>query len=151
MLVFAMTTGWRIEEILSFRREDLSLKTGRILTRASDNKGGRDEVDYLTDVAIDHLHRIVGFGPLVFPWPHHRGTLTTQFARIQEAAGIYLVCRNPNEHECTDACHRYGFHSLRRGYATMNAERLPAHCKRRLKNVAPGGRKTWRPWYQCGC
>jgi integrase len=65
--------------------------------------------------------------PLVFPWPHHRRTLTSQFARIQQAAGIRLVCRTPNEHECTDACHRYGFHSLRRGYATMNAERLPAH------------------------
>ncbi len=48
LLVFAMTTGWRIEEILSFRREDLSLKTGRILTRASDNKGGRGD-EAITD------------------------------------------------------------------------------------------------------
>ena len=24
-------------------------------------------------------------------------------------------------------------------------------CKRRLKSVAPGGQKTWRPWYQCSC
>ena len=55
LLVFAMTTGWRIEEILSFRREDLNLKTAEILTRAADNKGGRDDVDYLTEVALAHL------------------------------------------------------------------------------------------------
>ncbi|MCH8922431.1 MAG: site-specific integrase [Planctomycetes bacterium] len=126
LLVFAMTTGWRIEDMLSFRRDDLDIKTGQILTRGADNKGGRDDIDHLPDVALDHVLGVVGFGPMVFPWPHNLRTLWVQFSRIQEAAGINLPCRDPNEHECTDACHLYGFHSLRRGYATMNADTMPA-------------------------
>jgi len=46
VLVFAITTGWRKEEILEFRREDLDLDRGAIKTRASDNKGGRDDMDF---------------------------------------------------------------------------------------------------------
>lgn len=72
LLVFAITTGWRIEEILSFRRDDINLRSGQILTRASDNKGCRDDVDYLPDVTLQHVRTVRGFDPLVFPWPHHR-------------------------------------------------------------------------------
>ena len=125
LLVFALTTGWRIGEILAFRREDLDLTTGAIMTRAADNKGGRDAVDHLTPVALEHVKRIIGFGPLVFTWPHDRRTLDVEFHRIQKAAVdkegkrlVYLPCPDAGKHECTESCHCYGFHSLRRGYAT---------------------------------
>ena len=133
LLVFALTTGWRISEILAFRREDLDLKTGAIVTRAADNKGGRDDIDHLTPVALEHVKRIVGFGPLVFTWPHDRRTLDVEFHRIQKAAVdedknrlVYLPCPDAGKQECTDACHCYGFHALRRAYATLNADSMPA-------------------------
>ncbi len=131
LFVFALTTGWRISEILAFRREDLDLKTGAIITRADDNKGGRDDVDHLTPVALEHVKRILGFGPLVFTWPHDRRTLDTEFHRIQKAAVdedgerlVYLTCPDAGKHECTESCHCYGFHALRRGYATLNADTM---------------------------
>ena len=126
LLLFALTTGWRIEEILAFRRDDLNLETGAILTRAKDNKGSRDDADYLTDVAREHIQRLRCFEPCVFPWPHHERTLWAEFQKIQRQAGIYLPCPDAGEHQCNDACHTYGFHAFRRGYATLNAERMPA-------------------------
>lgn len=126
LLVFALTTGWRIDEILSFRREDLDLATGAIRTKAKDNKGKRDGIDHLTDVALDHVKRIVGFQPLVFFWPHGREQLWAEFHRLQEAAGVHLPCSTAGEHQCTPACHLYGFHALRRAYGTFNADRMPA-------------------------
>jgi integrase len=126
LLVFAMTTGWRIDEMLSFRRDDLDLRTGSILTRAADNKGSRDDVDYLPEAALSLLKGMVGFYPAVFHWPHDERTLWVEFHRIQKAAGINRTCPDAERHECNDACHLYGFHALRRGYATMNAETMTA-------------------------
>ena len=126
LLVFALTTGWRIEEILSLRRQDLDLKTGAILTRAADNKGRRDDRDYLPEAALVLVRSVAGFEPLVFFWPHHRRTLDLEFKQIQQAAEINLPCPQAGNHECTDACHLYGFHALRRAYATLNADSLPA-------------------------
>jgi len=126
LLVFALTTGWRIDEILSFRREDLDLKSGKIVTRAADNKGSRDDVDHLPSVTLKLLKPIVSFRPTVFWWPHDERTLWLEFHRIQAAAGIHRLCPDAGRHECTDACHLYGFHALRRAYATLNADHLPA-------------------------
>ncbi|MDP6722559.1 MAG: hypothetical protein QGF59_28105, partial [Pirellulaceae bacterium] len=48
----------------------------------------------------------------------------SEFLRIQQEAGIKLPCRE--EHEHTPYCYAYGFHDLRRAFATANAETLSA-------------------------
>ena len=131
LLVFGITTGWRIGEILFLRRADVDLKSGAILTRAADNKGGRDDIDHLPAEALAHVKGMVGFEPMLFPWPHDRATLWAEFHRIQTAAGIHLVCPDAGRHTCTDCCHVYGFHALRRGYATLNVDTMPASTLQR--------------------
>jgi integrase len=126
LLVFAITTGWRIDEILSFRRDDLDLETGTFTIRGRDTKGKRADIDHLPLVTLDHVKRVVGFSPLVFEWPSPESALYQAFHRIQMAAGIHLPCSNPEDHECSTACHLYGFHALRRAYATLNADKMPA-------------------------
>ncbi len=138
-LLFAMTTGWRLSEILALRWSDVNLETGQIKTRGIDNKGGRDELDCLPELTIDHLKQIRSFGPAVFPWPMQDGelhdqalynkTMYVEFGKIQRAAGIKLDCnvdlRQFPKHECSEFCHVFGFHDLRRAYATENMDRLP--------------------------
>ncbi len=72
------------------------------------------------------VRAIVRFDDMAFPWPYDSRTLWTEFHRIQSAARIHLPCRDAREHECSDACHLYGFYDLRRGYATLNADEMPA-------------------------
>jgi len=79
---------------------------------------------------VEHLRQVIDFGDQVFPWPHHERTLWSDFAKIQKAAGIHLPCHEPHEH--TDACHLYGFHDLRRAFATMNASKLTADALQAL-------------------
>ncbi|MBP85324.1 MAG: hypothetical protein CMJ64_01190 [Planctomycetaceae bacterium] len=125
VLMFAMTTGWRKEEILKFSRLDLDVDTGMVTTRANDNKGGRDEADYLPEVTMQHIARIQSFHKEVFPWPHDTRTFDIEFHKIQDAAGIHLPCIISRKHDCTPSCHLYGMHDLRRAYATENCDRLP--------------------------
>ncbi len=94
LLVFAITTGWRIREILALRCADMDLETGAIMTLAPDNKGGRDDSDFLPPIALEHVRGLVSFKPTVFVWPHDDRTLWVEFQRIQKAAGIKLVCRD---------------------------------------------------------
>jgi integrase len=130
LLVFCYMTGWRIGEPLALRRDDLDLQAGTAVTRARDNKGKRDDVVPLHPIVIEHLRQIPCFEPKVFPWYHHRKTLWDQFKAIQTAAGIHLPCREPHEH--TESCHLYGFHDLRRAFATLNAENMTADALQRL-------------------
>jgi integrase len=128
-------TGWRIGDMLNLRREDLDLRTGTAVIRslAEGNKGRREELVKLHPVVVEHLAALPSFDPCVFPWNHNRRTLDEELHRIQRAAvvknergeevtGIHLPCRG--EHDHTPACHVYGFHDLRRAFATMNADRL---------------------------
>src|SRR5262249_19836903 len=62
------------------------------------------------------------FDAFVFAWPDNERALYQSFANIQRAAGIHLACRESHDH--TPFCHVYGFHDLRRAFATMNAKRL---------------------------
>jgi integrase len=122
LLVMAYMTGWRIGELLSLRREDVDLDAGHALTRYRDNKGKRDAKIHLHPVVITHLRKLAGFGPVVFPWNRNIRGLYTEFARIQEEAGIHLQC--DEEHEHSRFCYVYGFHDERRAFATMNADKL---------------------------
>jgi integrase len=122
VIVMGYMTGWRISDMLGLRRDDLDLDAATAITRWADNKGKRDELVKLHPVVIDHLRILAGFDPRVLPWNHNRRTLQTEFARIQEQAKVHLPCHG--EHEHTRFCHVYGFHDLRRAFATMNADKL---------------------------
>ena len=122
LLVTAYMTGWRIAQLLALRREDVDLESGLVLTRWQDNKGKRDQRVRLHPVVLDHLRRLTGFAPTMFPWNHNGRTLYDEFARLQRAAGIHLPCGESHEH--TAFCHVYGFHDLRRAFATLNADKL---------------------------
>lgn len=123
LLAVAWVTGMRIGALLAVRWEDVDLDAGVILSRARHNKGKRDQRHQVKSV-VGLLEPLRGFDPRVFPWNHHRRTLDDEFARIQTAAGIRLHCPKADEHECTDACHLYGFHSLRYAHATYNFGRV---------------------------
>lgn len=131
LLTTAYMTGWRINQLLTLRTEDVDLTAGVAVARAENTKGRRDERVNLHPVVTEHLPGImVGEGSLVFEWPHDRTTLQKQFGRIQRKAGIRLPCRH--EHVHTPACHVYGFHDLRRAFATVNADRLSLLGLKRL-------------------
>jgi integrase len=116
LLVTAYMTGWRIGALLALRREDLDLERGVALSRAEDNKGKRDVKAPLHPVIVEHLRRLPAFTDAVFPWRSERRRLYEQFEQIQEAAGVRPDGRRG----------RYGFHDLRRAFATLNADRLTA-------------------------
>lgn len=114
-------TGWRISKLLALKWADVDLDAGTAVTRHSDNKGGRDEIVRLHPLVVEHIRGLRCFHPNVFPWEHDRRTLYTEFAKIQDEAGIHLPCNDSQPHDCTPACHRYGFHDERRAFATFNA------------------------------
>ena len=92
--------------------EDVDLDAAVAVSRAEDNKGRRDVEIPLHPVIAEHLQKLAAsFGSHVFPWSNGRRTLWTQFWRIQEASGIPKCGKQG----------WYGFHDLRRGFATQNA------------------------------
>lgn len=113
-----------ISKLLALRWDAVELETGIAITRHADNKGTRDEVVALHPIVVEHPQPLQCFHPNVFPWKHHRRTLDREFAKRQDGARIRLSCNDSRPHDCTPACHRYGFHDERRAFATMNAENI---------------------------
>ncbi len=132
LLVTGYMTGWRVSEILAMKREDVDLDTATAIMWFVDNKGKRDERVKLHPVVIEHLRTLAAFDTHFFTWNHNRRTLDVEFDRIQVAAGIKLNCKRKDKHEHTPACHVYGFHDLRRAFATQNAPRLTADALQKL-------------------
>lgn len=130
LITFTYMTGWRVGEPMSLHRSELDLDAGRVTLRPENNKGRRGENIPLHPVVIDHLKAIASFEPTVFPWYHNRRAIWNVFRRIQEAAGINLPCLGDHVH--TPACYVYGFHDLRRAFATTNAATLDADELQRL-------------------
>jgi len=64
------------------------------------------------------------FDKRVFPWDLHVKSLYTEFAAIQDLAGITPRNKPEGTH--------YGFHDLRRGFATANATTLDLFELQRL-------------------
>jgi integrase len=124
LVVTGYMTGWRIGDVLGLRRDDLNLAAGTAVTRFEASKGKRDALVKLHPMVIEHLKPLAGVSPRVFPWGHDERTLYDEFARIQEAAGVKIPCKVRGPHEHTRFCHLYGFHDLRRAFATMNADKL---------------------------
>lgn len=114
LLVFGYMTGWRIGSILALRREDVDLDNATALSRAEDNKGGRDQSISLNPLVVEHLRQMPSFEPMFFPVNTSIRQLYETFHGIQEAAGV-----RPSRGK-----ERYGFHDLRRAFATLNAGRL---------------------------
>jgi len=120
-LVMLFLTGWRAMEPLSVPRKDIDWDNGRVFLRAEASKGRRDELVPLHPLILDHLQRVQSSEPMLLPWPYGRRRLWDEFHRIQDAAGI----------KRSDGSY-YGFHDLRRGFATLNAGRLSADVLQRL-------------------
>ncbi len=115
LIVTAYMTGWRISQILALRWEDVDLEDGFALSRAEDNKGKRDVKIPIHKAVVQHLKKLNGsFDTHVFPWNLHERTLWTHFGKIQEASGIPQCGKEG----------WYGFHDLRRGFATQNAAEM---------------------------
>ena len=105
VLCVGFLTGWRIGEILSLAWEDVDFEARTAITRWSNNKGRRDGIVDLHPVVVDHLRCLVGFHQLVFPWPHHKRTLWSDFEQLKRVAGANFSG---------------AFHRLRDGFATLN-------------------------------
>jgi integrase len=121
LLAFAFTIGWRIGQILALKRDDLDFSSGTASVRAEDTNGKRDASIELHPWVLDHLKLIVGFEPFVFAWPHHRRTLSADFDRLKDAAGVVM----PGQ-----------FHRLRYGFATYNAGVLDRDVLQRVMQHA---------------
>jgi integrase len=123
LLTMAYMTGWRISELLAVRRDDLDLDAGTAFLAAADTKGERDELTKLHPVVVQHLRKVAGFSPTVFPWTRNPRALYDEFNAIQDTTKIGA----PSSRKA-----HYTFHDLRRGFASMNADRLTADALQAL-------------------
>lgn len=122
LLTTAFLTGWRIGSLLSLRWSNIDTEHRQILLPAEDAKGNRDQLIPLHDVVLEHIKPIQLPGEdRVFVWGFTRRALYAEFFRIQRAAGIKPARKA-----------YYGFHDLRRGFATYNADRMTADALQAL-------------------
>lgn len=98
----------------------------------TDQSRRRDDIVALHPIVVDHLRSLKTFHPNVFPWNDTRKRLLDHFHAIQAAEGVSVACKDQRKHECTDACFRYGFHDLRRAFATMNAANMSGEALQAL-------------------
>lgn len=122
LLVFAYMTGWRIGQILALRWADVDLEGGYAITRSEHNKGKRDMRIPLHPMVVEHLRPLRGgFAPEVFPWAGTIPDLWHAFVRIQKVTKLVDGSPLPKGGRSGGW---YGFHDLRRAFATMNAAGL---------------------------
>lgn len=134
-LLFCYMTGWRMNEVLHLLRADVDLDAGTAITRSRDNKGKRDEVAYLHPLLIEHLRKLQGFSVELFQWQWYERALYDQWWSIQDAASVQKKCNKNHVHN--EHCRYFGFHDLRRGFATQNATNLsPVDLKKLMRHVS---------------
>jgi integrase len=122
LLMTAFMTGWRISSLMALTWDDVDLEKGTALSAAADNKGDRDQFIPLHPIVIEHLKVLkAAFTNQVFPWGLSREMLWTQFQRLQKAANVKPTKKT-----------WYGFHDVRRGFATYNADRMTADALQAL-------------------
>jgi integrase len=121
LLVTGYMTGWRIGQLLAVKRADVDLGAGTAITRHTGNKGKRDQLIPLHPLIVEHLCKLVSFDERVFPWNHGRHHIFDEFNRLQDAAGVRPTGKR-----------HYGFHDLRRAFATLNADKMTADALQAL-------------------
>lgn len=123
LLIFIYMTGWRINQTLLLEWDCVDLKTGLVQSPAAHNKGRRDIRCQLHPVVLEHLAPLQKtFATQVFPWSQKSTkSLYLQFRELQRAAKV------TPQHKPW-----YGFHDLRRGFATANAANLDLFELQRL-------------------
>ena len=73
----------------------------------------------------------------MFPWPHGNRMIYPEFHKIQKAAGIKLDCPDSDLHDCNTECWYYGFHDIRRSFATTTgAELSPTELQAMMRHQA---------------
>ncbi len=119
LLTTCFLTGWRISEVLQIHQSDLNFETGILSARYQNEKRSRDDRVRVPDTLLGILKPIWDANEYPMNWPKNSRSLYLAFNKLQQTAGIHLPCNEDHEH--TKYCHTYGFHDLRRGFATMNA------------------------------
>ena len=145
LILCGLMTGMRISEMLTLLWSDVHLDEGFLIVRHDRSKAKRDDTIPLHPVAVDHLRKITDVGLAVFDWPLSKRKLYQQWHLIQDAAEINLRCPTAGEHECTESCSHYGFHSLKRACGTLNAARLPEAALNAFMRHSSG--ETTRKYY----
>lgn len=115
LLLFLFMTGWRIEQTSELSWEDVDLKNGQVFSPAENNKGCRDIRCALHPIVVEAITPLQQIGSeTVFALGMADKTpLYKEFRKIQAEAKVL-----PERKEW------FGFHDLRRGFATANAENL---------------------------